>query len=109
MDQNSHATSGSGARVRSGGTKARAARSKSANGSRAGSRAGSKKAAANGHSSAGPELNQHELLDALHAMQGGDFSVRLPGHQIGVAGKICDAFNTIVAANQRIAQQLEPV
>jgi CheY-like chemotaxis protein len=35
--------------------------------------------------------------------------VRLPGHQIGVAGKICDAFNTIVAANQRIAQQLEHV
>ena len=42
-------------------------------------------------------------------MQAGDFSVRLPGHQTGVAGKICDAFNTIVAANQRIAQQLEHV
>jgi len=54
-------------------------------------------------------LNQHELLNALHAMQAGDFSVRLPGHQTGVAGKICDAFNTIVAANQRIAQQLEHV
>ncbi|MDP9007470.1 MAG: HAMP domain-containing protein [Pseudomonadota bacterium] len=42
-------------------------------------------------------------------MQAGDFSVRLPGHQVGVAGKICDAFNTIVAANERIAQQLEHV
>jgi HAMP domain-containing protein/signal transduction histidine kinase/DNA-binding response OmpR family regulator len=61
----------------------------------------------NGAADAG--LDQHELLKALHAMQGGDFSVRLPGHQTGVAGKICDAFNTVIAANQRIAQQLEHV
>src|SRR5580692_8616371 len=66
------------------------------------------KALGNGHADAA-ELDQHELLNALHAMQAGDFSVRLPGHQTGVAGKICDAFNTIVAANQRIAQQLEHV
>ena len=32
-----------------------------------------------------------------------------PEIRVGVAGKICDAFNTIVAANQRIAQQLEHV
>ncbi|HEX4151729.1 MAG TPA: HAMP domain-containing protein, partial [Steroidobacteraceae bacterium] len=56
-----------------------------------------------------PELNLGELLAALHAMQAGDFSVRLPGSNTGVAGKICDTFNTIVAANQRIAQQLEHV
>src|ERR1700730_3987025 len=56
-----------------------------------------------------PELDLRELLSALHAMQAGDFSVRLPGSQIGVAGKICDTFNTIVAANERIAQQLEHV
>jgi HAMP domain-containing protein/CheY-like chemotaxis protein/signal transduction histidine kinase len=66
-------------------------------------------ASANGHAHSAPDLNQPELLDALHAMLAGDFSVRLPGHQVGVAGKICDAFNTIVAANQRIAQQLEHV
>ncbi|HLW24089.1 MAG TPA: HAMP domain-containing protein [Steroidobacteraceae bacterium] len=50
-----------------------------------------------------------QLLGALQAMQGGDFSVRLPGHHVGVTGKICDAFNTIVTANERIAQQLEHV
>ena len=111
MDQNSHAISGSGARARSGGksraaqSKASAARSKSV----IGTKGASKKVSANGHAAVGPELDQHELLNALHAMQAGDFSVRLPGHQIGVAGKICDAFNTIVAANQRIAQQLEHV
>src|SRR5258706_12240220 len=67
----------------------------------------------NGHvataSESGPELNLNQLLDALRAMQSGNFSVRLPGSQVGVAGKICDAFNTIIAANQRIAQQLEHV
>jgi HAMP domain-containing protein/CheY-like chemotaxis protein len=42
-------------------------------------------------------------------MRAGDFSVRLPGSTTGVGGKICDAFNTIVAANERIAQQLEHV
>jgi hypothetical protein len=67
-----------------------------------------KQPAINGHA-ATPELNQPELLNALHAMLAGDFSVRLPGNQTGVAGKICDALNTIVAANQRIAQQLEHV
>jgi HAMP domain-containing protein/signal transduction histidine kinase/DNA-binding response OmpR family regulator len=67
----------------------------------------------NGHvanaSEIGPELNLNQLLDVLRAMQSGNFSVRLPGSQVGVAGKICDAFNTIIAANQRIAQQLEHV
>ena len=56
-----------------------------------------------------PEFNLNKLLDVLRAMQAGDFSVRLPGSQVGVAGKVYDAFNTIVAANQRIAQQLEHV
>jgi methyl-accepting chemotaxis protein len=55
------------------------------------------------------DLNLHELLGALQAMQSGNFAVRLPGSRVGVAGKICDAFNTIVSANQRIALQLEHV
>jgi HAMP domain-containing protein/CheY-like chemotaxis protein/signal transduction histidine kinase len=56
-----------------------------------------------------PDLDLKQLLDVLRAMQAGDFSVRLPGSEVGVTGKICDAFNVIVAANQRIAQQLEHV
>src|SRR5258708_4859094 len=104
MDQNSPAA-GSGSRARNAAAKARSAAPKPRNG---GGKGGSRKAAVNGDATV-PELNQHQLLNALHAMQAGDFSVRLPGHQIGVAGKICDAFNTIVAANQRIAQQLEHV
>jgi HAMP domain-containing protein/signal transduction histidine kinase/DNA-binding response OmpR family regulator len=73
-----------------------------------------RKRKSNGHAArpaatASPELNLGELLDALQAMQAGDFSVRLPGSKIGVTGKICDTFNSIVAANERIAQQLERV
>ncbi|HXA69927.1 MAG TPA: hypothetical protein VNW24_05730, partial [Stellaceae bacterium] len=49
------------------------------------------------------------LLDALEAMRMGDFSVRLPRGADGVAGKVAEAFNEIVAANERMAEQLETV
>ncbi|WP_430395033.1 HAMP domain-containing protein [Enterovirga aerilata] len=42
-------------------------------------------------------------------MRLGDFSVRLPTHHTGLAGKIADAFNDIVAANERMAKELEHV
>jgi len=54
-------------------------------------------------------FDQHALLNAMHAMRLGDFSVRLPGNQTGLSGKIADTFNEIVAANQRMANQLERV
>jgi len=50
-----------------------------------------------------------ELLVALSAMQAGDFSIRLPVSRTGVEGKIYDVFNSIVSANQRIAEQLQNV
>ena len=51
----------------------------------------------------------HELLAALQAVRVGDFSVRMSGARLGIEGKIADTFNEIVAANQRMAQQLERV
>ncbi len=63
----------------------------------------------------GPKVNggEHEelreLLHALQAVRVGDFSVRIAGDQVGVMGKIADTFNEIVAANQRMARQLERV
>jgi HAMP domain-containing protein/CheY-like chemotaxis protein/signal transduction histidine kinase len=63
---------------------------------------------ANGHFIP-PELGANELLIALQAMRRGDFSVRLPTDQTGIAGKIADTFNEIVAANERMADQLELV
>src|SRR5476649_1229866 len=62
--------------------------------------------AANGVNGAG---SHHELLAALQAMRVGDFSVRMSGDRLGLEGKIADTFNEIVAANQRMAQQLERV
>jgi len=52
---------------------------------------------------------RQELLHALQAMRSGDFSVRMTGDNLGIEGKIADTFNEIVAANQRMAQQLERV
>jgi HAMP domain-containing protein/CheY-like chemotaxis protein/signal transduction histidine kinase len=52
-------------------------------------------------------LDQRKLLLALQAVRDGDFSVRLPSDQTGLAGKIADTFNEIVTSNQRLAQELE--
>jgi HAMP domain-containing protein/CheY-like chemotaxis protein len=49
----------------------------------------------------------YELVRALHAMRMGDFSVRLAPEMKGIMGKIADAFNEIVATNQRFAGQLD--
>ena len=50
-----------------------------------------------------------ELLAVLQAMRVGDFSIRMSGDSIGIEGKIADTFNEIIAANQRMAKQLERV
>src|SRR6266436_3874256 len=66
----------------------------------------------NGHAAPGTDGEIFDLNRMLHALQTvriGDFSVRLPGDGTGLAGKIADTFNEIVAANQRMAHQLEHV
>src|SRR5205807_2567372 len=47
------------------------------------------------------------LLGALNALKKGDFSVRLPLEWTGVAGKVADTFNDVVAQNERMAKELE--
>ncbi len=49
------------------------------------------------------------ILAGLQTMRDGDFSVRLPVAWTGVAGKIADTFNEIVAANQQMARELTRV
>src|SRR5256886_4318019 len=49
------------------------------------------------------------VLESLQTMRNGDFSVRLPGDWTGLEGKIADTFNEIVAANQKMAQELKRV
>src|SRR5262245_4472481 len=62
-----------------------------------------------GRLNGGSMAELHDLLNALQAMRVGDFSVRMPGNEVGILGKIADTFNEIVAANQSMAQQLERV
>jgi len=49
------------------------------------------------------------ILASLQSMRDGDFTVRLPGTWVGLAGKIADTFNEIVSANQHMAQELKRV
>ena len=53
------------------------------------------------------ELDLKKLLRALQAVRDGDFTVRLPSDQTGLAGKVADTFNEIVASNQRMAREME--
>ncbi len=55
------------------------------------------------------EVDLSVLLACLQTMRDGDFSVRLPGNWTGLAGKIADTFNDIVAANQQMAWELKRV
>jgi HAMP domain-containing protein len=58
-------------------------------------------------SAAAPELDLKKLLRALQSVRDGDFRVRLAPDQTGLGGKIADAFNEMVSANQRMASELE--
>jgi HAMP domain-containing protein/signal transduction histidine kinase/CheY-like chemotaxis protein len=53
------------------------------------------------------ELDNAQLLSALLAFKKGDFSARLPVDLEGVDGKIADAFNEVIAMNQRMSKELE--
>ena len=60
-------------------------------------------------SAPGSPLELQNLLQALRAMRAGDFSVRMTGEEDSLLGKIADTFNDIVAANQRMAEQIDRV
>src|SRR5712671_4473469 len=64
----------------------------------------------NGHSVSEPAPTELvAILGSLQTMRDGDFSVRLPGSWVGLAGKIADTFNEIAAVNQQMAQELKRV
>ncbi|PYL45349.1 MAG: hybrid sensor histidine kinase/response regulator, partial [Verrucomicrobia bacterium] len=66
-------------------------------------------AAANGSRSGIHECDNGHLLRALMAFKRGDFSVRLPDDWTGVAGKIADTFNEVIAKNQRLTMELDRI
>src|SRR5690242_6745848 len=51
-------------------------------------------------------LDPRLLLRTLLAVKKGDFSVRLPDDQTGMAGKIADALNDIIEMNEQMAHEL---
>ena len=64
---------------------------------------------ANGSRSGIHECDNGQLLRALMAFKRGDFSVRLPDDWTGVAGKIADTFNEVIAKNQRLTMELDRI
>src|SRR6266699_5194989 len=57
----------------------------------------------------GDELDTQQLLAALMTFRRGDFSTRLPDDWTGVAGKIADTFNDVIAINQRMTRELKRI
>jgi len=54
-------------------------------------------------------LDANQVLAALFAFKKGDFSVRLPVNQVGLAGKIADVLNDIFELNENMATELARV
>ena len=52
------------------------------------------------------ELDTDLLLQTLARFKAGDFSARLPENWAGVAGKIADSLNDIIAKNERFSREL---
>ncbi len=55
----------------------------------------------------GESIDLAVILASLQSMRDGDFTVRLPGTWVGLAGKVADTFNDIVAANQHMSEELK--
>ena len=54
-----------------------------------------------------PQLDLKKLLRTLQSVRDGDFSVRLRGDQEGLAGKVADTLNEIIATNQQLAREMD--
>ena len=55
------------------------------------------------------DASLHDLLRAMQSVQAGDFTARVSSDWDGVHGKLADTFNDIIAANQRMASELERI
>ena len=49
-------------------------------------------------------LDPKELLRTLVAVKKGDFTVRMPSDQTGIAGKIADTLNDMIEMNERMGR-----
>jgi signal transduction histidine kinase/CheY-like chemotaxis protein/HAMP domain-containing protein len=55
------------------------------------------------------ELDEVLLLSVLSDLEGGDFTVRMPISWTGMAGKIADRMNNVIAANETLGSELAEV
>src|SRR5881275_2881316 len=55
------------------------------------------------------QVELKQLLNALIAFKRGSFSVRLPADWTGLAGKVADTFNEVIAINERMSRELERI
>src|SRR6266513_2602473 len=55
------------------------------------------------------DVELKQLLNALTAFKRGNFSVRLPEDWTGLAGKVADTFNEVIAINERMSRELERI
>src|ERR1700737_2649604 len=55
------------------------------------------------------QVELRQLLTALTAFKRGDFSVRLPADWTGLAGKVADTFNDVIAINHRMSREFERI
>ena len=58
---------------------------------------------------AADSLDEAVLLRVLSEVKNGDFGVRMPLEWTGVAGKIADGLNDVIAANQTLEAELAKV
>ena len=49
----------------------------------------------------GLSLDANELLTILTEVKNGNFDVKMPIHNIGISGKVCDTLNEIISINKR--------
>src|SRR5438270_100819 len=55
------------------------------------------------------QVELKQLLNALIAFKHGNFSVRLPADWTGLAGKVADTFNEVIAINQQMRRELDRI
>src|SRR5438046_6541857 len=55
------------------------------------------------------QIDLKQFLNALIAFKRGNFSVRLPADGTGLAGKVADTFNEVIAINERMSRELERI
>src|SRR5436190_1797764 len=55
------------------------------------------------------QIDLKQFLNALIAFKRGNFSVRLPADWTGLAGKVADTFNEVIAINELMSRELERI